>query len=171
MADNLPAAPLVGQTSSAQITLAATTPSEATPAENAPLQSTAGQAAAAPPTLATDGKTTPPPSDSPPVPGRLSAPAPAMSNSASTPASPEAFLVQIRAREDSWVAISADGHQIMEATLFAAGEKSIGARDQIVIKTGNAGALDISFNGKKLPAQGGPNEVKTLTFDPHGPRF
>ena len=59
----------------------------------------------------------------------------------------------------------------MQATLNASAEKSIGARDQVVIKTGNAGALDISFNGKKLPTQGAPNEVKTLTFDPSGPKL
>ena len=59
----------------------------------------------------------------------------------------------------------------MQATLAASAEKSIGARDQIVIKTGNAGALDISFNGRKLPAQGAHNEVKTLTFDPNGPKL
>jgi cytoskeleton protein RodZ len=84
--------------------------------------------------------------------------------------SPDAFLVQIKATQDCWVAISADGRQIMQDTLYASAEKSVGARDQIVIKTGNAGALDISFNGKRLPAQGGPHEVKTLTFDPAGPK-
>ena len=83
---------------------------------------------------------------------------------------PGAFLVQIKAREDSWVAISADGKEIMQDTLHASAEKSIGARDEIVIKTGNAGALDISFNGKKLPSQGSSNEVKRLTFDPNGLR-
>ena len=82
-----------------------------------------------------------------------------------------AFLVQVRARQDSWVAISADGRQIMQATLYASAEKSIGARDQIVIKTGNAGALDISSNGKKLPMQGAYNEVKTLIFDANGPKL
>ncbi len=86
----------------------------------------------------------------------------------STPG-PGAFLVQIKAQQDSWVTINADGLQIMQDTLYASAEKSVGARDQIVIKTGNAGALDISFNGKKLPAQGAPNEVKTLTFNPRGP--
>ncbi len=84
--------------------------------------------------------------------------------------SPGAFLVQIKANQDSWVAISADGRQIMQDTLYASAEKSVGARDQVVIKTGNAGALDISFNGKRLPAQGGLHEVKTLTFDPTGPK-
>lgn len=96
---------------------------------------------------------------------------------AAAPISPDsspgagAFLVQVKAREDSWVAISADGRQIMQDTLPASAEKSVGARDQVVIKTGNAGALDISFNGKKLPTQGAYNEVKTLTFDPNGPRL
>ena len=56
----------------------------------------------------------------------------------------------------------------MQDTLAAAAEKVIEARDQIVIKAGNIGALDISFNGKKLAAQGDYNQVKTLTFDPNG---
>ena len=104
----------------------------------------------------------------PPVPSTQAAaheasPADAISN-------PGAFLVQIKAREDSWVAISADGREIMQDTLSASEQKSIGAREEIVIKTGNAGALDISFNGKKLPSQGAPNQVKTLTFDPNGQR-
>ena len=76
----------------------------------------------------------------------------------------------IQAHEDSWVSITADGKQIFEDTLTAPAEKSVEARNQIVIKTGNAGALDISFNGKKLASQGGYNRVKTLTFDPSGLR-
>lgn len=84
--------------------------------------------------------------------------------------SPGTFLVSIKAREDSWLAITADGQQIMEDTLSATAEKSIAARKEIVIKTGNVGGLDISFNGKAVASQGGFNEVKTLTFDPDGLR-
>jgi len=94
-------------------------------------------------------------------------------SAAQTPSAPQdagAFLVQIKAREDSWLVVSADGKEIMQDTLRASAEKSVGARNQIVIKTGNAGALDISFNGRKLPAQGSDKEVKTLTFDPNGLR-
>ena len=80
------------------------------------------------------------------------------------------FHVLIKARQDSWVAITADGKQIIQDTLAAPTEQSIAARDQIVIKTGNVGALDISFNGKKLASQGDYNQVKTLTFDPNGLR-
>ena len=81
-----------------------------------------------------------------------------------------AFLVLVKARQDSWVAITADGKQIFQETLTAATEKSIQARDQVVIKSGNVGALDISFNGKQLASLGGYNEVKTLTFDSTGLR-
>lgn len=110
----------------------------------------------------------PQPPGSKPAAGVLQTAAPASPDS--TPGA-GAFLIQIKAREDSWVSISADGRQIMQATLFASREKSIGARDQIVIKTGNAGALDISFNGKKLPPQGADNEVRTITFDANGPKL
>ncbi len=80
------------------------------------------------------------------------------------------FRVLIEARQDSWVSITADGKQIIQDTLAASAEQSIAARDQVVIKTGNVGALDISFNGKKLATQGEYNQVKTLIFDPNGLR-
>ncbi len=92
----------------------------------------------------------------------------------STPAAPTAvpepgsFIVLIKAREDSWLEISADGKQIMRDTLVALAEKSVQAQKEIVIKAGNAGALDFSFNGRRLPVQGNPGQVKTVTFGPNG---
>lgn len=78
------------------------------------------------------------------------------------------FVVSIKAREDAWISITADGKQIMQDILVAPVEKAVAARSQIVIKTGNAGGLDFSFNGTKLPAQGDYGEVKTLTFGANG---
>jgi cytoskeleton protein RodZ len=132
--------------------------------QTSPSQTNAAPAVPAP----TAGNISPQPPDSKVAAGVSRTPTP---DSADSTSSAGAFLVQIKARQDSWVAISADGRQIMQDTLYASAEKSVGARDQVVIKTGNAGALDISFNGKKLPAQGAYNEVKTLTFDPNGPKL
>jgi cytoskeleton protein RodZ len=84
--------------------------------------------------------------------------------------SPGAFLVQIKAREESWVSILADGKAVMQETLSPPAEKSIEAHSEVIIKTGNVGALDISFNGKQLPPQGDFSQVKTLTFDSNGLR-
>ena len=83
-------------------------------------------------------------------------------------ATPGSFTVAIKAREDSWISITADGKQLSEQLLVAPAERSIEARDEIVIKAGSIGALDFSFNGKQLPAQGDYEEVKTLTFDANG---
>jgi len=78
------------------------------------------------------------------------------------------FEVKVKAREDAWISIPADGQQIMQDILTAQTEKSIEARSQVVIRTGNVGALDFSFAGKKLPTQGDYGEVRTLTFDSNG---
>ena len=81
---------------------------------------------------------------------------------------PGAFTVVIKAREDSWVSITADGKQLMQEVLVAPAAKSVEARNEIVIKVGSVGALDFSFNGKQIPTQGDYEEVKTLTFDVNG---
>jgi len=78
------------------------------------------------------------------------------------------FSVAIKAHEDSWVTITADGRQIMQDKLPASTEKSVDAHSQIVLTAGNIGALDLFFNGKKLPPQGEHAQVKTLTFNPDG---
>jgi cytoskeletal protein RodZ len=81
---------------------------------------------------------------------------------------PGSFRVLIRAREDSWLQITADGKEVLADTLAAQSQKSFGARNEIVVKAGNVGALEFWFNGRKLPAQGDLDEVKILTFDPAG---
>ncbi len=78
------------------------------------------------------------------------------------------FVVSIKAREDSWLSVTADGKEVIQDTLTAAAEKSVEAQREIVVKAGNVGGLDFAFNGQKLPAQGGYDEVKTLIFDPAG---
>ena len=79
-----------------------------------------------------------------------------------------AFQVLIKAREDSWLTVTADGKPIMEQMLVAPVDKSFEAHNQLLIKAGNTGALDFFFNGKRLPVQGDYGEVKILTFDGNG---
>lgn len=107
-----------------------------------------------------------------PPPAKPPEPVPGMARESASPsaAATDGFLLLVKARQDSWVAITADGQDILQETLTAPAEKSIEAHDRVVIKSGNVGALDISFNGKKLAPLGGQNEVKTLTFDSNGLR-
>jgi len=88
--------------------------------------------------------------------------------SANAAGEPEPFFVLIRAREDAWVSIIADGRPIMQDTLLASTQRSVEAHQYITIRAGNVGGLDFSFNGEVLPAQGDYDVARTLHFDAQG---
>jgi cytoskeleton protein RodZ len=81
------------------------------------------------------------------------------------------FRLLLKGNSDSvkcWVSIAVDGKPPAEVTLLAPYRKLIHAKKEVVVKAGNVGAIDIFFNGKKLPPQGEYGEVKILTFQPDG---
>jgi cytoskeletal protein RodZ len=89
-------------------------------------------------------------------------------NTETGPSTSGTFLVVIKARQDAWLSITADGKRIMYTTLAAPAETSVAARRQILIRAGDVGGLDFWFNGQHLPAQGDYDEAKTLNFDANG---
>ena len=97
---------------------------------------------------------------------------PAGDVSADPPPSPvvkqNAFFVQVKAKEDSWVSIVADGKSVMQRVLMADKEKKIKAGKSVILRTGNAGGIEVSFNGRPLGALGNENEPRTLTFNASG---
>jgi cytoskeleton protein RodZ len=78
------------------------------------------------------------------------------------------MVLVVSAREDSWLSIVVDGQTLFQDTLAAGQKQNISGQNEVVLKSGNIGGLEITFNGKKLPSQGGDAEVKTLTFTPAG---
>lgn len=78
------------------------------------------------------------------------------------------FVVMVRAKEDAWVSIVADGKSVMQRVLIADRQKKVKAAKQIVVRTGNAGGIDVTFNGKSMGAIGNENEPRTLTFNAAG---
>jgi len=81
------------------------------------------------------------------------------------------FSVRLKGNNDSeecWISASVDGQPAVEATLIAPYEKVVEAKNEAVVKIGNAGAVDIFFNGKRLPSQGDFGTVRTLVFHPDG---
>lgn len=101
------------------------------------------------------------------------APLPATASDTTAPTMQDAafgptFTVLIKANDDSWISISADGKVLFQDTLLASGEKSVSAQKQISVRAGNVAGLDIFFNGKKVAVDGGDNEARTLTFGPDG---
>jgi hypothetical protein len=61
-----------------------------------------------------------------------------------------------------------DERLLYKDTLRAGQQQSFSAQKELVLRSGNIGGLEITLNGKKLPAQGADAEVKTLTFTPTG---
>ena len=85
------------------------------------------------------------------------------------PVKPEkVFFVQVTAKEDAWVSIVADGKSVMERVLTADKKKKVQAGKTLVLRTGNAGGIEVTFNGISLGPLGNENEPRTLTFNANG---
>jgi len=92
-------------------------------------------------------------------------------DAAATPNSPApaaTFVVQIRAIQDAWVQIVADGKLQSEGVLVPPAEKRVRAAKEVIIKTENAAGVEVSFNGQSLPPLGEMNQVATVTLSAEG---
>jgi len=84
------------------------------------------------------------------------------------PAPDASFVVQVRSTQDSWVQIVADGKLMTEGVLVPPAEKRVRAAREVVIKTGNAAGVEVSFNGQPLPPLGDVNQTATVTLNAGG---
>ena len=83
-------------------------------------------------------------------------------------ANQQPFEVTVRATDKAWVSIKSDGQYKVRGIIAPPDVKTIHATDQIVFFTGNASAVEISFNGQRVPLVGGPNSEGVLVFNSHG---
>jgi hypothetical protein len=83
---------------------------------------------------------------------------------------PLTFTLLIRADQTSWVSITADGQPRAQETLIAPANTSVRASHEIIVKVGNSAGISFLLNGKEIPSQGTPGEVRTFTFDASGIR-
>ena len=89
---------------------------------------------------------------------------------AGVPATPSAqsFEVTVRAKDSAWVSIKSDGKFAVRGIIRPPDVKTIRASNQVVFWTGNAGAVEVSFNGQPVALTGGPNQEGVLVFNSHG---
>jgi cytoskeleton protein RodZ len=83
-------------------------------------------------------------------------------------ANQQSFEVTVRATDKAWVSIKSDGQFKVRGIITPPDVKTIRGTDQIVFWTGNAGAVEVSFNGQRVPLAGGPNSEGVLVFNSHG---
>ncbi len=78
--------------------------------------------------------------------------------------------LKIRAKEKSWVTLMVDGRQEPDVTLNTGEERTWTAKDRFVLWTGNAGGIEITFNGELQPPLGDEGEVrKEVIFERKSP--
>lgn len=89
---------------------------------------------------------------------------------ATTPTQPTGtpFEVSIHTKDRAWVSIKIDGDIQTRGVLPPDETRRFHANQQVVLWTGNAAAVDVAYNGKPVPLEGGPNDVKVLVFTPNG---
>jgi cytoskeleton protein RodZ len=75
------------------------------------------------------------------------------------------FQLTVRAKDRAWISIKSDGKSVVRGILKPAEVKTIRAADQVIFYTGNAGAVDLAFDGKSIPLTGGQNDTRTLVFN------
>ena len=80
----------------------------------------------------------------------------------------QAFEITVRPKDRAWVSIKADGNYVVRGIIKPPDIKTIRATDQVVFYTGNAGAVEVAFDGKNVPVTGGPNDEQVLVFGSHG---
>ncbi len=86
------------------------------------------------------------------------------------PGANDMLTLKIRAKERTWITLMIDGKQEPDITLAANEERQWRAKDRFVLWTGNAGGIEVYFNGVLQPALGRTGEVrKEIIFERKNP--
>jgi len=80
-------------------------------------------------------------------------------------------VVSVSAKEPAWVALSSDGKTVYSGTLDAAQSKTVGGKEQARMRVGNAGGVDVTFNGKPVGPIGPRGQCASLCSLPPGTRL
>jgi len=73
--------------------------------------------------------------------------------------------LKVRATQDSWIQVTVDGKIMQDGTLDASTEKSFSGKE-LIFKTGNAGGVELTYNGKTQAPFGKEKQVKEIKIKP-----
>ena len=92
------------------------------------------------------------------------APAAAPANPADTQKSADGVRVSVTLTERCWTEVSVDGKSVFEGIIEKGKTENWQGKESVVVRAGNAGALDVTCNGKKLGKFGDNGEVVERRF-------
>ena len=160
-----PAAPISATTPTPSTT--ATKPAEtATPDPKKPDSTKPTQTPPSDPTKPASQKTGVPAATTTPKPvtdAKPTTPEPKPATAAGPP-----FELKIKVNKQSWVSVKADGKTLVNGTLQPGTERTFKASDKIDMILGNAGGVEVSYNGKPVENLNTGQDVRKLTFTPSG---
>jgi cytoskeletal protein RodZ len=84
---------------------------------------------------------------------------------AAAPAVP--LRVEVRATAPSWIRVDVDDKIAFEGTLQPEDARTFEATSSVRLRTGNAGALQVNWNGKLVEEIGPAGQIRTVWFDPN----
>lgn len=76
--------------------------------------------------------------------------------------------IVIQAKQGSWIDACADGRTVLRRYLAPAETADLGFSNSAVVRTGNAGGVNISVNGTPAGPVGAMGEVRVMQFDAKG---
>jgi cytoskeletal protein RodZ len=77
---------------------------------------------------------------------------------------PPPFRVAIRASENCWISVTADGALVSRENMIAPANTSVRASHEIVVQVSNAAAVSFRWNDRPISAPAAEAEAKTKTF-------
>jgi cytoskeletal protein RodZ len=77
-------------------------------------------------------------------------------------------VLNLSATETTWVSITSEGKNIFSGVLEPSETKTLRASNVAKMKTGNAGGIDVRWNGKSIGPIGGRGQVRDVLFTPEG---
>lgn len=77
---------------------------------------------------------------------------------------PQLIKIELIATEKCWVRVTADGIEKFAGMLYPGMTQKYQAKDSITLRLGNAGGVQVIYNGKKLPPLGQQGEVVDKEF-------
>jgi cytoskeletal protein RodZ len=97
-------------------------------------------------------------------------PAPRTGTRQVAPAAPAngAFHIQLSAIEQTWLSVVTDGKEVYNGILRKAETKMVEGHELTRIRTGNAGGVEVVFNGRNLGPLGSRGQARTVVFSRNG---
>ncbi len=74
--------------------------------------------------------------------------------------------VTVRAKEETWLRLVADGERVYRGLMGAGETKTFTSSETAMLYTGNAGGLELSYNGTSIGSPGPRGGVRTVLFTP-----